>query len=134
VPVTDNCDGAWYWVAVTIGYNSGWSTAKKLTSTPETTLAGGGASASALTLSLLQPLMARVAVSTIGSNANPITLLFMMIPALAHFDHLNTRNPPNSGSRFSHGRIVVPVSISSSFHALLRAAAEGCKPAWSSIE
>ena len=44
VPVTDICDGAWYSVAVTIGYNSGCSTAKKEGSTPEITLAGGGAS------------------------------------------------------------------------------------------
>ena len=34
VPVTSNSDGAWYWVAVTIGYCSGWSTAKLVTSTP----------------------------------------------------------------------------------------------------
>src|ERR1035438_6562092 len=80
-PVTNNCDGAWYSVAVTIGYRSGCSTAKKETSTPETTLAGGGASASTFTLSLLQPLITRCTISTIGSSANPIALLFTMIPA-----------------------------------------------------
>ena len=30
VPVTDNCDGAWYSVAFTIGYHSGCLTAKKV--------------------------------------------------------------------------------------------------------
>src|SRR5580658_1852626 len=85
VPVTNNCDGAWYSVAVTIGYRSGCSTAKKATSTPETTLAVGGASASAFTFSLLQPLITRVAISTIGASANPIALLFMMIPAPCAF-------------------------------------------------
>src|ERR1700727_3478646 len=48
VPLTTNCDGAWYSVAVAIGYCSGCSTAKFVTSTPATTLAWGGASAASL--------------------------------------------------------------------------------------
>jgi hypothetical protein len=81
VPVTDNCDGAWYSVDVTIGYCSGCSTAKKETSTPETTLAGGGASASAFTLSLLQPLVARDAAIAISIRPNAKYLLFIRILA-----------------------------------------------------
>ena len=55
VPVTDNCDGAWNSAAVAIGYNSGCSTAKKEGSTPEITLAGGGASAAAFACPSLHP-------------------------------------------------------------------------------
>src|ERR1035438_113175 len=77
VPVTNNCDGAWYSVAVTIGYNSGCSTAKKETSTPETTLAAGGASASAFTLSLLQPLVTRDAAITVSIRPNTNLMFFI---------------------------------------------------------
>ena len=55
MPVTTNSDGAWYRVAVTIGYCSGCSTAKSVTSTPGITLAGGGASADGSPFALLQP-------------------------------------------------------------------------------
>ena len=80
VPVTNNCDGAWYSVAVTIGYYSGCSTAKKEGSTPEITLAGGGASAAASAVLLLQPLIARHAASVIGTTASFIALLFIECP------------------------------------------------------
>src|ERR1700679_1604598 len=76
VPVTNNCDGAWYSVAATNGYRSGCSTANKETSTPEITLAGGGAS-SASTLLLLQPLTARDAALRIIMTPNPKHLLFI---------------------------------------------------------
>src|ERR1700678_982804 len=77
VPVTNNCDGAWYSVAVTIGYRSGCSTAKKETSTPEITLAGGGASESAFTLSLLQPLVLRDTAIAISVRPNANLILFI---------------------------------------------------------
>src|ERR1039457_1801565 len=78
-PVTNNCDGAWYSVAVSIGYRSGCSTAKKETSTPETTLAGGGASASALTLSLLQPLAVQAKAVTMSNRPTSKLLLFIRL-------------------------------------------------------
>src|SRR5580704_17228320 len=80
VPVTNNCDGAWYSVAVTIGYRSGCSTAKKETSTPEITLAGGGASASAFTLSDLQPLVSEVARAIVNKQSTGV-LLFIEFSA-----------------------------------------------------
>ena len=77
VPVTNNCDGAWYSIVVAIGYRSGCSTAKKEASTPETILAGGGASAAAFTLSFLQPMMARDATIPNSNRPDSITLLFI---------------------------------------------------------
>jgi hypothetical protein len=84
VPFTDNCDGSWYSVAVTIGYNSGCSTAKKETSTPEITLAGGGASASAFTFSVLHPPMTKDEANAIDTRLNPVLLLFIRFLAPAY--------------------------------------------------
>src|ERR1700678_2636480 len=80
VPVTNICDGAWYSVAVAIGYSSGCSTAKNEGSSAGITLAGGGASAAASALSLLHPLKAKNVTSTIMGNANLIAWRFIYFP------------------------------------------------------
>src|ERR1700734_2177059 len=80
VPVTNSCDGAWYSVAVAIGYNSGCSTAKNEGSSAGITLAGGGASAAASAVLLLQPLVPRHAASAIATIETFIFFDFIECP------------------------------------------------------
>src|ERR1700683_4750259 len=79
-PFTTNFDGASYCVAVATGYRSGWSTPKCDTSRPETTVAGGGASAATLSFVPQPPNSDAAAIAKMGRNKSLSVLLLRISP------------------------------------------------------
>src|SRR5579859_2356350 len=78
-PVTASVEGARCSTAVNRRKLSGWSTENRLALKSGTTFAAGGASDSAFTLSLLQPLMARDTIKIDIGSAGTFALLVITI-------------------------------------------------------